>query len=136
MRRNSHQQRNCLTLHLGLETLERFPVPFKFRSRFWNNVWWTLLRSRASEPCSLVIKVRALNAHAPTLTSPGARTRCSRSSIATVFVCDNGPRIQRTGDFLVILSRYPSHQYQYGCVIVLLLLAIHKDIRLIFISPL
>ena len=33
----------------------------------------TLLRSRASEPCSLVIKVRALNAHAPTLTFP----RCS-----------------------------------------------------------
>ena len=96
----------------------------------------TLLRSRASEPCSLVIKVRALNAHAPTLTFPGARTRCSRPSIGTVFVCDNDPSIQRTGDFLVVLSRYPSHQYQYGCVIVLLLLAIHKDIRLIFISPL
>ena len=96
----------------------------------------TLLRSRSSEPCSLVIKVRALNAHAPTLIFPGARTRCSRPSIGTVFVCDKGPSIQRTGDFLVVLSRYPSHQYQYGCVIVLLLLAIHKDIRLIFISPL
>ena len=89
----------------------------------------TLLRSRASEPCSVVIKVRALNAHAPTLTFPGARTRCSRPSIGTVFVCDKGPSIQRTGDFLVVLSRYPSHQYQYGCII--LLLAIHKDIRLI-----
>ena len=99
-------------------------------------IFWTLLRSRASEPCSLVIKVRALNAHAPTLTFPGARTRCSRPNIGTVFVCDKGPSIQRTGDFLVVLSRYPSHQYQYGCVIVLLLLAIHKDIRLIFISPL
>ena len=97
---------------------------------------WTLLRSRASEPCSLVIKVRAFNAHAPTLTFPGARTRCSRPSIGTVFVCDKGPSIQRTDDFLVVLSRYPSLQYQYGCVIVLLLLAIHKDIRLIFISPL
>ena len=96
----------------------------------------TLLRSRASEPCSLVIKVRALNAHAPTLTFPGARTRCSRPSIGTVFVCDKGPSIQLTGDFLVVLSRYPSHQYQYGCVIVLLLLAIHKDIRLICIRPL
>ena len=96
----------------------------------------TLLHIRASEPCSLVLKVRALNAHAPTLTFPGARTRCSRPSIGTVFVCDKGPSIQRTGDFLVVLSRYPSHQYQYGCEIVLLLLAIHKDIRLIFISPL
>ena len=65
---------------------------------------WTLLRSRASEPCSLVIKVRALNAHAPTLTFPGARTRCSRPSIGTVFVCDKGPSIQRTGDFTLRIS--------------------------------
>ena len=64
----------------------------------------TLLRSRASEPCSLVIKVRALNAHAPTLTFPGARTRCSRPSIGTVFVCDKGPSIQRTGDFTLRIS--------------------------------
>ena len=96
----------------------------------------TLLRNRASEPCSLVIKVRAFTAHAPTLTFPGARTRCSRPSIGTVFVCDKGPSIKRTDDFLVVLSRYPSLQYQYGCLIVLLLPAIHKDIRLIFISPL
>ena len=46
----------------------------------------TLLRSRASEPCSLVIKVRALNAHAPTLTFPLGRGAAGRASERCLFV--------------------------------------------------
>jgi len=41
-------------------------IPHLLVKRWW--FWGWLLHSRALEPCSLVIKIRALNAHAPTLT--------------------------------------------------------------------
>jgi len=43
-----------------------------------------LLRSRASETCSLPLKVRALNAHAPNVRFSGARTRSGKPSIETI----------------------------------------------------
>jgi hypothetical protein len=76
----------------------------KYKTKcFINGTWhpvykhyhYLLLRSRASEPCSLAIKVRLLNAHAPCLTVSGTRTRSSKPSIGIVFTGDKDPSIQR-----------------------------------------